>query len=127
MKALFPRFCRRLGYTFIGLVIISPFIAWYFDLITNDNLLVTKVSVKLFLMIGTLVLFFAKRTGEGVKIEQYRIKSVLYALFATLIYFTVEMFYYVLAQNAAYVDSSSFLTFLIFMNVFFEYFTIIRK
>ncbi len=127
MKALFPRFCRRLAYTFIGLVLVSPFIAWFLGLITDDNLLVTKISIKLFLMIGAVVLFFAKRNGEDEQVEKYRSRSVQYGLFTTLIYFTVEMFYYVMVQDVSYVDSSSFLTFLIFINIFFEYFTIMRK
>lgn len=127
MKALFPKYCRKVGYTTLGLAIIFPFIAWYMKLLTDDNFLVFKAAVKILLIAGALLLFFACRIREDKEVENYRSRSIQYGLFLTLIYLFGEMCYHILIQDATYVDSSSFLTFLIFSNICLEFFTITRK
>ena len=127
MKALFPKFCRKAGYTTLGLAVVFPFIAWNLELLTDDNFSVFKASIKLILIAGAFLLLFAKRGEENKEIETYRGRSILYGLFLTWIYLFAEMMYHIIIQDISYVDSSSFLTFLILSNVCFEFFTILQK
>ena len=121
MKALFPVYCRKVGYTTLGLSICLPFGAWYFNLLTDSNLLAYKAAVKILLIAGALLLFFAQRRAENGFVEKCRSQSVVYGVFLTLLYLFIEMAYHIYIQDASYVDSSSFLTFLIISNVCLEY------
>ena len=111
----------------MGLAVVFPFIAWNLELLTDDNFSVFKASIKLILIAGAFLLLFAKRGEENKEIETYRGRSILYGLFLTWIYLFAEMMYHIIIRDISYVDSSSFLTFLILSNVCFEFFTILKK
>ena len=121
MKALLPVYCRKVGYTTLGLSICLPFAAWYLDLLNDSNLLVYKAAIKILLIAGALLLFYARRRGENSSVEDCRSRAITYGVFITLFYLFVEMAYHIYHQDISYVDSSSFLTFLIISNVCLEY------
>ena len=85
MKALFPVFCRPLGYMVLLLALFLPFILVMQGLVTDRNLLLYKECTKLLMMAGCLLIIFALSKNES------RLQG-----------------------DVINVDTSSFLTFLIF-------------
>lgn len=126
MKSLFPSYCRALGYLFLIFALSFPMVLFYLNFLTDDNLLLAKASVKLVVIFGLLLMFFAKRKNEA-SMPEYREKSIVYGLILTTIYLFVDMLLHILSQDLSYTDGSSFLVFLVLSNVCFEYFTISKR
>ena len=114
MKALLPVFSRPLGYL---VLIISLFIlpVLYMNGMVNDqNLLFYKECTKLLMMAGCLMIIFALNKNESRETEQIRNTAVRNAIFLTFLFVFGSMLWRVLQKDVINVDTSSFLTFLIF-------------
>ena len=114
MKALLPVFSRPLGYL---VLIISVFIlpVLYMNGMVNDqNLLFYKECTKLLMMAGCLMIIFALNKNESRETEQIRNAAVRNAIFLTFLFVFGSMLWRVLQKDVINVDTSSFLTFLIF-------------
>ena len=114
MKALLPVFSRPLGYL---VLIISLFIlpVLYMNGMVNDqNLLFYKECTKLLMMAGCLMIMFALNKNESRETEQIRNTAVRNAIFLTFLFVFGSMLWRVLQKDVINVDTSSFLTFLIF-------------
>ena len=114
MKALLPVFSRPLGYL---VLIISLFIlpVLYMNGMVNDqNLLFYKECTKLLMMAGCLMIIFALNKNESRETEQIRNAAVRNAIFLTFLFVFGSMLWRVLQKDVINVDTSSFLTFLIF-------------
>ncbi len=98
MKALFPVFCRPLGYVVLLVALFLPFILVMQGVVTDHNLL----------------LFFALSKNESRETEQIRNAAVRNAVFLTFLFVFGGMLWRVLQGDVINVDTSSFLTFLIF-------------
>ena len=72
MKALFPVFCRPLGYVVLLLALFLPFILVMQGLVTDRNLLLYKECTKLLMMAGCLLIIFALSKNESRETEQIR-------------------------------------------------------
>ena len=107
MKALFPVFCRPLGYVVLLVALFLLPILLMQGLITDHNLLFYKECTKLLMMAGCLLIIFALSKNESRETEQIRNAAVRNAVFLT-------MLWRVLQGDVINVDTSSFLTFLIF-------------
>ncbi|WP_018109111.1 hypothetical protein [Bacteroides propionicifaciens] len=126
MRALFPSYCRALGYLVLIFALSFPLLLFYLNVLTDDNLLLVKVSVKLVLIFGALLMLFAKRNNKT-SMSVYREKSIVFGLILTTIYLFADMFLHIISQDLTYTDGSSFLVFLILSNACFEYFTISKR
>ena len=114
MKALLPVFSRPLGYL---VLIISLFIlpVLYMNGMVNDqNLLFYKECTKLLMMAGCLMIIFALNKNESRETEQIRNTAVRNAIFLTFLFVFGSLLWRVLQKDVINVDTSSFLTFLIF-------------
>ncbi len=114
MKALLPVFSRPLGYL---VLIISLFIlpVLYMNGMVNDqNLLFYKECTKLLMMAGCLMIIFALNKNESRETEQIRNTAVRNAIFLTFLFVFGSMLWRVFQKDVINVDTSSFLTFLIF-------------
>ena len=114
MKALLPIFSRPLGYL---VLIISLFIlpVLYMNGMVNDqNLLFYKECTKLLMMAGCLMIIFALNKNESRETEQIRNTAVRNAIFLTFLFVFGSMLWRVCQKDVINVDTSSFLTFLIF-------------
>ena len=114
MKALFPVFCRPLGYVVLLLALFLPFILVMQGLVTDRNLLLYKECTKLLMMAGCLLIIFALSKNESRETEQIRNTAVRNAVFLTFLFVFGGMLWRVLQGDVINVDTSSFLTFLIF-------------
>ena len=114
MKALFPVFCRPLGYVVLLLALFLPFILVMQGLVTDRNLLLYKECTKLLMMAGCLLIIFALSKNESRETEQIRNTAVRNAVFLTFLFGFGGMLWRVLQGDVINVDTSSFLTFLIF-------------
>lgn len=114
MKALLPVFSRPLGYL---VLIVSLFILpiLYMNGMVNDqNLLFYKECTKLLMMAGCLMIIFALNKNESRETEQIRNTAVRNAIFLTFLFVFGSMLWRVLQKDVISVDTSSFLTFLVF-------------
>lgn len=114
MKALLPVFSRPLGYL---VLIVSLFILpiLYMNGMVNDqNLLFYKECTKLLMMAGCLMIIFALNKNESCETEQIRNTAVRNAIFLTFLFVFGSMLWRVLQKDVISVDTSSFLTFLVF-------------
>ena len=121
MKALLPVFSRPLGYL---VLIISLFIlpVLYMNGMVNDqNLLFYKECTKLLMMAGCLMIIFALNKNESRETEQIRNTAVRNAIFLTFLFVFGSMLWRVFQKDVINVDTSSFLTFLIFNVLCFEF------
>ena len=108
MKALFPVFCRPLGYVVLLVALFLLPILLMQGLITDHNLLFYKECTKLLMMAGCLLIIFALSKNES------RNAAVRNAVFLTFLFVFGGMLWRVLQGDVINVDTSSFLTFLIF-------------
>ena len=83
-------------------------------LITDHNLLFYKECTKLLMMAGCLLIIFALSKNESRETEQIRNAAVRNAVFLTFLFVFGGMLWRVLQGDVINVDTSSFLTFLIF-------------
>ncbi|MDD3037065.1 hypothetical protein [Bacteroides sp.] len=114
MKALLPVFSRPIGYL---ILIISLFIVpvlYMNGMITDQNLLFYKECTKLLMMSGCLMIIFALSKNESHETEQIRNTAVRNAIFLTFLFVFGGMLWRVIQKDVINVDTSSFLTFLIF-------------
>ena len=94
MKALLPVYCRPLGYVVLLVALFIPFILVMQGVVTDTNLLFYKECTKLLMMAGCLLIIFALSKNESRETEQIRNSAV--------------------RNDVINVDTSSFLTFLVF-------------
>lgn len=116
MKALLPIYCRILGYVILLLSIFIPFWLYIYGFITDSNLLFYKEVIKLFMMIGLVMILLAYTKNENEKTWKIRVKAMRYAFFLTTIYIFISMLYRLYEGNIELADTSSFLIFMA-MNV----------
>lgn len=116
MKALLPAYCRLLGYAILLLSIFSPFILMMYGIITDENLLLCKEIIKLFMIVGLLMILLAYTKNENEETEAIRVKAMRNAFFITIIYIFVSMLFRLYKGSTELMDTSSFLIFMA-MNV----------
>lgn len=114
MKALLPVFCRPMGYIVLLVALFIPFILAMQGLVTDQNLLFYKECTKLLMMAGCLLIIFALSKNESRETEQIRNSATRNAIFITFLFVFGGMLWRVVQGDLANVDTSSFLTFLIF-------------
>lgn len=112
MKALLPPYCRIMGYIILLASIFAPFVLAMFHLITDENLLLTKESFKLAMMLGLLMILAAYAKNENEETERIRIKAMRYAVFITAIYIFINMLVVLHKGEPSLIPSSTFLIFL---------------
>ena len=96
------------------LALFLPFILVMQGLVTDRNLLLYKECTKLLMMAGCLLIIFALSKNESRETEQIRNTAVRNAVFLTFLFVFGGMLWRVLQGDVINVDTSSFLTFLIF-------------
>ena len=111
MKALFPVFCRPLGYVVLLVALFLLPILLMQGLITDHNLLFYKECTKLLMMAGCLLIIFALSKNESRETEQIRNAAVRNAVFLTFLFVFGGMLWRVLQGDVINVDTSSFFTF----------------
>lgn len=114
MKALLPVFCRPMGYIVLLVALFIPFILAMQGLVTDHNLLFYKECTKLLMMAGCLLIIFALSKNESRETEQIRNSATRNAIFITFLFVFGGMLWRVVQGDLVNVDTSSFLTFLIF-------------
>lgn len=113
MKALFPAYCRPLGYFILLIALVLPFILVMGGVLTDANLLFYKECSKLLMILGAVFILFALSKEENRETEVIRSKATRNAIFLTLIFLVMSMFFRVFSREELSIDHSSFLTFLI--------------
>lgn len=116
MKALLPAYCRIMGYAILLISIFAPFVLALYGWLTDENLLLFKEVIKLFMMAGLLMILLAYNKNENEETELIRVKAMRTSFFLTIIYVLVNMLYRLYAGERELVDTSSFLIFMA-MNV----------
>ena len=114
MKALLPVYCRPLGYVVLLVALFIPFILVMQGVVTDTNLLFYKECTKLLMMAGCLLIIFALSKNESRETEQIRNAAVRNAVFLTFLFVFGGMLWRVIQRDIINVDTSSFLTFLVF-------------
>lgn len=114
MKALLPVYCRILGYIVLLVSLFIPFILVMQGMVTDHNLLFYKECTKLLMMAGCLLIIFALSKNESRETEQIRNSAARNAIFLTFLFVFGGMLWRVAQGDVVNVDTSSFLTFLIF-------------
>ena len=114
MKALLPAYCRPLGYVVLLVALFIPFILVMRGVVTDHNLLFYKECTKLLMMAGCLLIIFAFSKNESREKEQIRNSADRNAIFITFLFFFRGMLWRVMQGDVINVDTSSFLTFLVF-------------
>ena len=114
MKALLPVYCRPLGYVVLLIALFIPFLFVMRGIVTDSNLLFYKECTKLLMMAGCLLIIFALRKDESRETERIRNSAVRNAIFLTFLFVFGGMLWRVMQGDVINVDTSSFLTFLIF-------------
>ena len=114
MKALLPVYCRPLGYVVLLVALFIPFILVMQGVVTDTNLLFYKECTKLLMMAGCLLIIFALSKNESRETEQIRNSAVRNAIFLTFLFVFGGMLWRVMQGDVINVDTSSFLTFLVF-------------
>ena len=93
MKALFPVFCRPLGYVVLLVALFLLPILLMQGLITDHNLLFYKECTKLLMMAGCLLIIFALSKNESRETEHIRNAAVRNAVFLTFLFVFGGMLY----------------------------------
>ena len=114
MKALLPVYCRPLGYVVLLVALFLPFLLMMMGRVNDANLLFYKECTKLLMMAGCLLIIFALSKQESRATEQIRNTAVRNAMFITFLFVFGGMLWRVAQGDVLNVDTSSFLTFLIF-------------
>ena len=114
MKALLPVFCRPVGYLVLLIALFILPVLYIQGMVTDHNLLFYKECTKLLMMSGCLLIIFALSKNESRETEQIRNTAVRNAVFLTFLFVFGGMLWRVLQGDVINVDTSSFLTFLIF-------------
>ena len=114
MKALLPVYCRPLGYVVLLIALFIPFLLVMRGVVTDSNLLFYKECTKLLMMAGCLLIIFALSKDESRETERIRNSAVRNAIFLTFLFVFGGMLWRVMQGDVINVDTSSFLTFLIF-------------
>ena len=113
MKALFPSFCRPLGYVILVISVFLPFVFALTHTITDGNLLFYRECFKLLMILGAVFILFALSKHESVNTEKIRSTATRNAIFLTIAYLFVSTFYKVFTGAPVGGNSSTFLIFLI--------------
>ena len=121
MKALLPVYCRILGYAILLLSIFVPFGLVMYGMITDANLLLYKEVIKLFMIVGLLMVLLAYTKNENKETEKIRIKAMRNALWLTIAYVLISMLVRLYNGNISSPDTSSFIIFMAINVICLEY------
>ncbi len=113
MKALLPSYCRYMGYSILLIAIFAPFILAIYGIVTNENLLFCKEVIKLFMIVGLLMILLAYTKNEDAHTEQIRVKAMRQAFFLTIGYIFLNMMIRLFNGSNELLDTSSFLIFMV--------------
>lgn len=121
MKALLPVYCRLMGYLILLVALFLPFALAMLGRVNDGNLLFYKECSKLLMMFGALMILLALTKGENAETEKIRVKATRNSVFLTIFFVFGNMIYHIAQRDVNYVDSTSFLVFLIFNVLCLEY------
>lgn len=121
MKALLPVYCRILGYAILLLSIFVPFGLVMYGMITDANLLLYKEVIKLFMIVGLLMVLLAYTKNENAEAEKIRINAMRNALWVTIAYVLISMLVRLYNGNISSPDTSSFIIFMAINVICLEY------
>lgn len=121
MKALFPVFCRPMGYVVMVIAVFMPILMALLGKVSDNNLLFYRECSKLLMMMGCIMIIFALSKDENEETEKVRNRAVRNAIFLTVLYIFINMLYRVFTRDLMSVDSSTFLIFLIINVLCVEY------
>lgn len=121
MKALLPVYCRILGYAILLLSIFVPFGLVMYGMITDANLLLYKEVIKLFMIVGLLMVLLAYTKNENEETEKIRIIAMRNALWLTIAYVLISMLVRLYNGNISSPDTSSFIIFMAINVICLEY------
>lgn len=113
MKALFPAFCRPLGYVILLISVFLPFILVLTGSVTDASLVFYKEGFKLQMILGAIFILFALSKYESMEVQKIRSTAMRNALFLTVAFIFVSMFSKVLRGASLEQTNSYFLLFLI--------------
>lgn len=121
MKALLPVYCRILGYAILLLSIFVPFGLVMYGVVTDANLLFYKEVIKLFMIVGLLMVLLAYTKNENGETEKIRINAMRNALWLTIAYVLISMLVRLYNGNISSLDTSSFIIFMAINVICLEY------
>lgn len=121
MKAILPKFCRPLGYGMIGLALFLPFVMFLAGRVTDANLLLYKECVKLLMMIGAFMIFFAYTADENEEVSRLRGQAARNAILITIVFIFGTMIYRVYKHDFHAATSSTFLIYLLIQVLCWEF------
>lgn len=121
MKALLPVYCRILGYAILLLSIFVPFGLVMYGVVTDANLLFYKEVIKLFMIVGLLMVLLAYTKNENGETEKIRINAMRNALWLTIAYVLISMLVRLYNGNISSPDTSSFIIFMAINVICLEY------
>lgn len=121
MKALLPVYCRILGYAILLLSIFVPFGLVMYGVVTDTNLLFYKEVIKLFMIVGLLMVLLAYTKNENGETEKIRINAMRNALWLTIAYVLISMLVRLYNGNISSPDTSSFIIFMAINVICLEY------
>lgn len=121
MKALLPVYCRILGYAILLLSVFVPFGLVMYGVVTDANLLFCKEVIKLFMIVGLLMVLLAYTKNENEETEKIRIRAMRNALWLTIAYVLISMLVRLYNGNISSPDTSSFIIFMAINVICLEY------
>ena len=121
MKAMLPPYCRWMGYLTLVLSVCAPFALALKGIVTNENLILCKEVIKVFMMAGLLMILLALHPDENAGTERIRTRAMRQAFACTLIYLLLNMLIRVSKGDPHLTDTSSFLVFMAIQVLCLEY------
>ena len=87
MKGILPPLCRPIGYVLMILAVFVPMILMMFSMISETNVMLVKLLMKVVVWLTLFMVFLAKRKDESQETARLRTCALKYGLYIWGIYY----------------------------------------
>ena len=121
MKAIFPVFCRPLGYALLIISVFLPMLGYMFGMVDEQNFLYVKLAMKFVIWLSLFLVFLARAKDEDAELAALRSKALQNGLGVWAIYYVVVLIKAAFDGNAHDADNSVGIVFMVITIVCMEF------
>jgi surface polysaccharide O-acyltransferase-like enzyme len=122
MKAIFPFYCKWIGYGVLVLAVLVPFFFMMSGLLVNSDIPMLKEIWRMTVLVGLCLILLSAAKNENEEVARIRTKAMRLSFFFTVIYLVVGMMYRLYTGDQDLMLTSQFIVYLAIHTLTLEFF-----
>lgn len=122
MKAIFPFYCKWIGYAVLMMAVLVPFLLMMSSVLTDPCIPMLKEVWRMCVLVGLCLIIFSAAKQEDEDTNRLRVKAMRLSVLFTIIYLASGMMYRLYTGDQELMLSSQFTVYLAIHAITLEFF-----